>query len=67
MSHALMLRCCLRYICAGHEEERCKLGRDPRAGQWKSPAFLKYIDEQELEADVALAVATYSEPEEWID
>jgi hypothetical protein len=37
-----------------------------KAGQWKSAAFLNYIDEMALQEDLAYAAAIHSE-EEWID
>ena len=37
------------------------------AGQWKSAAFMKYINEAELDKDLAFAVAIESDTEEWID
>jgi len=37
------------------------------AGQWKSAAFLKYLDEERLDESVALQIATVSDDEEWID
>ena len=37
------------------------------AGQWKSSAFMKYLDESMLEKDLAYQIAIESEPEEWID
>ena len=38
-----------------------------QAGQWKSSAFINYMNEAKLEQDVAFAVAIESEDEEWID
>ena len=38
-----------------------------QAGQWKSAAFMKYLDEAELEKDVALELGIDSDCEEWID
>ena len=37
------------------------------AGQWRSPAFMRYLDESELEMGVALEAAVLSDDEEWID
>ena len=37
------------------------------AGQRRSAALLRYLDEADLEKDVAYAVAVQSEDEEWID
>ena len=37
------------------------------AGQWRSPAFMRYLDERELEKDVVLEAAVLSDDEEWID
>ena len=55
----------------GHADDMrkcgCTLAEILRAGQWKSAAFLAYIDEADLGKDVALAVAIESEDEEWID
>ena len=38
-----------------------------KAGQWRSAAFLRYVDEAQLEEDTAFAVAIESDAEEWID
>ena len=55
----------------GHAEDLrksgCSLAEILRAGQWKSAAFTKYIDEADLEKDVAFAVAVESDDEEWVD
>ena len=45
----------------------CSLATILAAGQWKSAAFLSYIDEAELAKDLAFQVATLSDEEEWID
>ena len=37
------------------------------AGQWKSAAFLNYLNLVDLEADTALAAAIDSDDEEWVD
>ena len=37
------------------------------AGQWRSAAFLKYLNVEDLEADTALAAAIDSDDEEWLD
>ena len=36
-----------------------------RAGQWRSAAFLRYINEAELERDVALEMACETDDELW--
>ena len=55
----------------GHAEDMresgCTLAEILAAGQWKSSAFLSYLDEADLEKDVAFAVAIESDAEEWID
>ena len=55
----------------GHAEDMriagCTLADILAAGQWKSSAFLKYLNEAELDRDLAFAVATESDAEEWID
>ena len=38
-----------------------------RAGQWKSAAFLKYLETADIEQGVALEVACDTDEEEWID
>ena len=45
----------------------CPLAAILAAGQWKSSAFTRYIDESNLEKDVAYEIAIESEPDEWID
>ena len=45
----------------------CPLSDILAAGQWRSSAFMRYLDEADLEKDVALAAAIHSEDEEWID
>ena len=45
----------------------CSLAAILAAGQWKSSAFMKYLDESMLEKDLAYQIAIESEPEEWID
>ena len=37
------------------------------AGPWRSNAVIRYLDECELEEDVALEAALHVEDEEWID
>ena len=37
------------------------------AGQWRSPAFMKYLDQSELEQGVALEAAVESDDDEWIN
>ena len=37
------------------------------AGQWRSAAFLKYLDECDLEKEVAFEATVHSDDEEWID
>ena len=37
------------------------------AGQWKSSAFMNYINEAELQQEVAIAVAIEADVEDWID
>jgi len=37
------------------------------AGQWRSPAFMKYLDQSELEQGVALEAAVESDGDEWIN
>ena len=37
------------------------------AGQWRSPAFMKYFDQNELEQGVALEAAVESDDDEWIN
>ena len=38
-----------------------------RAGQWRSAAFLRYLDEARLQRDMALEIAIQSDGEEYID
>ena len=38
-----------------------------RAGQWRSAAFIKYLEEAELTKEVAFEVAVDSDGEEWVD
>ncbi len=45
----------------------CPLAAILAAGQWKSSAFRRYLDESSLEKDVAYEIAIESEPDEWID
>ena len=45
----------------------CSLAAILAAGQWKSSAFLRYLDESNLEKEVAFETAIDSEPDEWID
>ncbi len=45
----------------------CALAQILRAGQWRSAAFLRYLDEAGLERDVAFEVTIHSDDEEWID
>jgi hypothetical protein len=45
----------------------CTLAEILLAGQWKSVAFLKYLDEADLEKETAFAVAIESDEEEWVD
>ena len=45
-------------------EAGCDLAAILNAGQWKSPAFLAYLNEAELERDVAVQIATLSDEEE---
>ena len=55
----------------GHAEDMrksgCTLAQILNAGQWKSTAFLAYINEAELEKDTAFQVAVDSDVEDWID
>ena len=37
------------------------------AGQWRSAAFLQYLDQCELEKEVAFEATVHSDDEEWID
>ena len=45
----------------------CTLAQILLAGQWKSVAFLKYLDEADLEKETAFAVAIESDEEEWVE
>ena len=45
----------------------CPLAQILSAGQWRSAAFARYLDEAELEQDLAFEVAIDSEGEEWLD
>ena len=38
-----------------------------RAGQWRSAAFIRYLEEAELTKEVAFEVAVDSDVEEWVD
>ena len=55
----------------GHAEDMrlsgCTLQEILAAGQWRSSAFIKYLNEAELDKDLAFAVAIESDAEEWID
>ena len=63
------MRTCLVSLVLYQDLRRCgcSLATILAAGQWKSAAFLSYIDEVELEKDLAFQVATQSDEEEWID
>ena len=37
-----------------------------RSGAWRSAAIFKYLDECDLDADVALEAAMHEEETEWI-
>ncbi len=43
------------------------LARICNAGPWRSNAVIRYLDECDLEEDVALEAALHVEDEEWID
>jgi len=45
----------------------CTLAQILQAGQWRSVAVLKFIEEVGLEKDTAFEVAIESDEEEWID
>ncbi len=45
----------------------CTLAQILRAGQWRSAAFMKYLDEMELEKDLAFELGIHSDTEEWVD
>ena len=58
------------FTLAGHEALRLlsgSLAAILAAGQWKSSAFMRYLDESNLEKEVAFETAIDSEPDEWID
>ena len=54
----------------GHARDMLKCGATLaeilRAGQWKSAAFLKYLEKNDIEEGVALEVACDTDEEEWI-
>jgi len=63
--------CCVLCLCflplQDMRKSGCSLAAILAAGQWKSSAFMKYLDESTLEKDLAYQIAIESEPEEWID
>ena len=63
------LHCILDTILPVQDMRRsgCPLAKILAAGQWKSSAFLRYLDAENLETDSAYEVAIESEAEEWLD
>ena len=49
------------------QKSRAPLAKIRAMGQWSANGMVPYLDECELEQDMALEVAIQSEDEEWID
>ena len=45
----------------------CTLATILKAGQWRTAAFMRYMDEAELDRQVAFELAIDSDGEEWVD
>ena len=45
----------------------CTLAQILRAGQWRSAAFMRYMEEAQLEKQVAVSIAIDSDNEEFVD
>ena len=48
-------------------EKGASLAQILRAGQWRSAAFMRYLNENDIEKDAALEAAADTDDEQWID
>ena len=53
------------YLCKDMMAHGASLAQILKAGQWRSAAFMRYLDEADLEKGVALEVACDSDGEIW--
>ena len=64
-SHGLLCSQCALTLLQDMLAHGAELSQILRAGQWRSAAFLRYINEAELERVVALEVACETDDELW--